>query len=397
MLDKADCLDKSIVSMDQVKNSLNSGIRVLLLEDSGEDAEMIRCALQNAGPGLLLRQVDNRNDFVQELEKFAPRIVLSDYAVPGFDGMSALKLVRGSYPDLPFVFISGVLGEELEVELLRAGAADCILKDHMSRLPSAVLRCLDAARKRVELAQRMEELQRKTLQLAQEVEVRRQAEQSLLKSRNDLRRLALELSKSEDRELRRIALEIRDGIGQNLVLVLMHLEDLKNKHAHSEELAQAVALLERTIQETRSLALELSPPALYEFDIFAALEWLAERLGEKGRVPITIQIGRRNPLPSQDLQVFLYKAVREMIRNSLRHAAPKSIRVRSGIAPEGFYAEVEDDGPGFAPSVVDHVQTGFGLYGIRERLSHLGGWLLIESGRNRGSLLRITLPANPPA
>lgn len=382
------------MNMHPEKASSPDVLRVLLLEDSETDAELIRYALTSAIPGLQIREVVSRDDFIIALEDFSPHIILSDYIIPGFEGRSALEIVRKRHPDLPFIFVSGALGEELAVELLRAGATDYILKDRMSRLPSAVIRSLDEARERDELAERTRELQKRTNQLAQEVEARRQTERDLLNSQRDLRRLALELSKAEDRELRRIALEIHERIGQNLVLALMSLEDLRNRR-NLCELDDAVALLDRTIRETRSLALELSPPVLYEFGIFAALEWLAERVREKARIPILLQLGKRDPLPSLDLQVFLYKAVQELILNAVRHAGPKRVIVRSGIEPEGIYAEVEDDGSGFEPSsAAKNEEAGWGLFSIRERLSHLGGQLSIKSG-SMGSLLRITLPATP--
>lgn len=381
--------------METVHDSLVGGLRVLLLEDSERDAEMIRYALQAEIPELILERVDTRETFARALETFSPQIVLADYLVPGLDGHSALKLVRTGYPDLPFLFVSGSLGEELAVELLRAGATDYILKDRMSRLPSAVMRSLEDARERMLLAERTVELREKTVQLAEEVEVRREAEEALLASQKDLRQLALELSMKSDRELRRIALEIHDRIGQNLVLVLMNLESLKNKHQDLEELDHSAALLDRTIQQMRSLALEMSPPVLYEFGIFAALEWLAERLKATDGVSITLKLGSQHPLPSMDLQVLLYNTVREMIHNTLRHGTARNILVQSGIAPEGIYAEIENEGSGFETSILDKMEeTGLGLFSIRERLNHLGGRLSIEPNSRSGSRLRITLPAN---
>lgn len=384
-----------------VKDGLYNGVlRVLLLEDSETDAELIMFALQDAIPGLLLKRVETCDDFVRAIKEFSPQVVLSDYVVPGFDGLSALKLIRKSYPDLPFLFVSGALGEELAVDLLRAGATDYVLKDRMSRLPSAIFRSLEEFREKQMLAQRTIELQEMTRELAEEVEVRRQTERELLNSQKDLRRLALELSRAEDRELRRIALEVHEHIGQNLVLVLMNLEHLKNEIRNQLDLEHSIKLLGSTIEEVRSLALELSPPVLYEFGIFAALDWLVERLQAKESIPIVLEIGKRQPLPPQDLQVFIYKSALELIRNALRHADPKNLRILCGIEPEGIYAEVQDDGSGFDPSVLEigeEKQSGFGLYSIRERLAHLGGRLSIESGSRSGSRLRISLPANLPS
>lgn len=379
------------------KNGLiNKELRVLMLEDSEEDAELIRYALQAAIPRLEFKRVDSRDEFERELRDFSPEVILSDYLVPGFGGRSALEIVRVSNPDLPFIFISGALGEELAVELLRIGATDYILKDRMSRLPAAISRSLEEVREKRLLAARTAELEERTRELAWEVEVRRRTEKDLLDSQKELRRLALELSMSEDSSMRRVAQEIHERIGQNLVAALMNLENIGDGDRRPEELETAIRLLESTIREARSLALDLSPPVLYEFGVFAALEWMAEKLQSAEGIAITLEIGRREPLPPQDLQVFIYKSVLEMVRNSIRHAAPQTIRILSGISPEGIYAEVLDDGPGMDPDVIEKRGNGFGLYSIRERLTHLGGRLSIKSPAPCGACVRIDLPTNLP-
>ena len=116
-------------------------IRVLLLEDSGFDAELLREHLLATWPSAALRWVTGRADFVAALAD-PPDVVLSDFELPGFSGRDALDLVRERSTDLPFIFVSGVIGEDNAVELLKRGATDYVSKSRLSRLPVVVERAL---------------------------------------------------------------------------------------------------------------------------------------------------------------------------------------------------------------------------------------------------------------
>ncbi len=121
-------------------------LRILLLEDTPTDAELMQHELRKAGLAFTAVRVDTREDFVREIEKYAPDIILADYKLPKFDGLAALTIAQEKCPDSPFVFVTGTLGEERAVEALKQGADDYILKDRMSRLGPAVLRALEEAR-----------------------------------------------------------------------------------------------------------------------------------------------------------------------------------------------------------------------------------------------------------
>ncbi|WP_374676040.1 response regulator [Ideonella sp.] len=116
--------------------------RVLLLEDSRFDAELLIAHLARSHPDAVVRQVMQENDFVGALREGGWDIVLSDYQLPGFDGRDALEIARHEAPEVPFVFVSGVIGEENAVELMRLGATDYVSKGRLARLPLVVDRAL---------------------------------------------------------------------------------------------------------------------------------------------------------------------------------------------------------------------------------------------------------------
>ncbi len=129
---------------------MNRHLRILHLEDDPGDAELVQETLTAEGIDCEVLLVDTRESFMSELDQENIDLILVDYALPGFDGMSALNIVRKRHLDLPFIFVSGRLGEEAAIETLRNGATDYVLKNRLSRLAPAVIRALDEADERAE-------------------------------------------------------------------------------------------------------------------------------------------------------------------------------------------------------------------------------------------------------
>src|SRR3989449_9665819 len=128
-------------------------LRILLLEDVPADAALVERHLTKSGLEFLSQRVDTRARFEEALQKFVPDIVLSDHGLPGFDGSAALELVKQRSPTLPVILVTGSLNEEKAVEFMKAGAADYILKDHLTRLPEAIQRAIRERRLREEREQ----------------------------------------------------------------------------------------------------------------------------------------------------------------------------------------------------------------------------------------------------
>jgi two-component sensor histidine kinase len=125
-------------------------LRFLLLEDSDLDAELIREMLGPAGLDCAIERVIAHEDFLRAIDCSEWDLILADYVLPSFDGLRALTLARKHCPSTPFIFVSGMLGEEIAVEALKRGATDYVLKQRLERLPLAVARALSEARERAE-------------------------------------------------------------------------------------------------------------------------------------------------------------------------------------------------------------------------------------------------------
>ncbi len=125
-------------------------IRVLLTEDVASDAELEVRELKRAGLRIAHRIADSQESFEAVLHEFSPDIILSDFSMPQFDGMAALRLAAELCPDVPFIFVSGTIGEEYAIRALKSGATDYVLKANLVRLPAAVERALAESQERRE-------------------------------------------------------------------------------------------------------------------------------------------------------------------------------------------------------------------------------------------------------
>jgi len=127
---------------------MTAPLKILLLEDVATEAELIVRELTRAGLAVEAVRVETRADFLAQLASSTPDVILSDFSLPNFDGLSALALANASHPAVPFIFISGTIGEDTAIEALKRGAVDYLLKTNLQRLASAVLRAIDEARGR---------------------------------------------------------------------------------------------------------------------------------------------------------------------------------------------------------------------------------------------------------
>lgn len=144
---------------------MNKDLRILILEDVPTDAELIQFELKEAGTAFIPKCVKDKRAYLAAIDEFFPDIILSDYSLPSFDGLSALKIAGEKCPDVPFVFVSGALGEETAIELLKQGATDYVLKSRLSRLGPAVFRALQEVKERQEKQAAVQALELKTRSL----------------------------------------------------------------------------------------------------------------------------------------------------------------------------------------------------------------------------------------
>lgn len=213
-----------------------------------------------------------------------------------------------------------------------------------------------------------------------------------------LRSLASELSSTEERERRRLATYLHDTIGQTLAFCKMKIR-LPQRSLPQDDvetnLQEIRELVEQSISDTRSLTYELSPPVLYELSFEAALEWLVNQLARRYQLTITLEDDKEPKQFSDELRVFLFHAVREILINVAKHAEARRVSVSLRKNGANVRIVVEDDGVGFKIPVGELAAGftgGFGLFNVRERLRHFGGDFGIETGPGKGTSVILIAP-----
>jgi signal transduction histidine kinase len=217
-------------------------------------------------------------------------------------------------------------------------------------------------------------------------------EQELARTKERLRSMAMELLLSEERERRRLAVDLHDGLSQLIALAQMKLAALARSGVSGaekpiEEIRQVIDQANRSV---RSITFQLSPPVLHDIGLEPALQWLAEDLRQRYRLPVTYEDdGQKKPLEDR-LRVVMFRSVRELLINAAKHAAASAVRVRSSREGNFVCVSVEDDGVGMD---VEHARAkGSGLFNIHERLGLLGGSVTIETAPGKGTKIRLRAP-----
>jgi len=236
-----------------------------------------------------------------------------------------------------------------------------------------------------------------TLSSGEDITERKRAEGKLLDYQAQLKSLASQLTLAEEHERRRIATELHDRISQSLVVSKLKLEALHEAAASEDfgkELSKVCNSLGQTIAETRSLTSEVHSPLLSLLGFEAAVaEWLAEQIGEKHGIATEFEDdGQPKPM-DDDIRVLLFRDVREMLTNVVRHANANKVKVSIHKVGSELQVSVEDDGVGFDPVKVAMVavkEGAFGLFSIHERLELSGSHLKIESKPGHGTRITIT-------
>ncbi len=226
---------------------------------------------------------------------------------------------------------------------------------------------------------------------------------SLERRTSQLRVLASELAHIEERERRQLAQAIHDNLQQLLVGAKLCNDTLHKRcqtKQQQEVIAQLGEFLKESLDATRSLTFELSPPVLYDVGLAAALEWLGRWMEAKHGLTVAVNADRQLEPENEDVRNLLFRATRELLFNVVKHAQVKAAEVRMSSAGEGrVRIVVRDKGVGFDParSGGEELQGGFGLFSIRERLDLLGGEMEIESSPGQGSRFTLVAPLGSAA
>jgi len=228
----------------------------------------------------------------------------------------------------------------------------------------------------------------------------KRAEEQLREYQQKLQSMASELSLTEERERRSIATGLHDRIVQPLVFAKMKLDELESlttsadSGKHLEEISN---MLDQVIEETQTLTYDLGSPTLYELGLESAIEeWLSEEIEQKHNISTFFESEGAAKSLSEDISGFLFRSVRELLVNAVKHGKAQNIKVSLQWKEDKIRICVDDDGVGFELSqagVSRDKKCGYGLFSIKEHLSHIGGYIDIKSKPNHGTQIVLVAPS----
>ncbi len=224
------------------------------------------------------------------------------------------------------------------------------------------------------------------------------AEEELLANQEKLRSLANRLTVAEEQERRRVARELHDRVIQHMALAKIKVEGFfenTDRQGSEEPKAEILALLDKVIEDARSLLFEISPPVINLLGFGEALRWLADRFTSASKIPCDVRLEEMEGFLEEEVQITLFHAARELLNNVAKYSGARRSEL-SLIRNNGqAVLQVIDDGKGFDPETVGictDTLRGFGLFSIRERVHFFGGDFTIDSSPGQGSRLRVIVP-----
>lgn len=352
-------------------------LRAIIVEDTPDDITLLLLALRRAGFAPDHVHVQTAAELDAALRGGAWDVVLSDYTLPDFSGLLALAQVGVHDPDLPFIVISGNIGEDVAVAAMKAGAHDYLIKGNLTRLGAAIER----------------ELREAVMRRA-----RRRDEEALRHARLRLQALSNRMLEMQEAERRHIARELHDEIGQSLTAIKLNLEALalRSTDQAARRLADEIAgVAGEVLEQVRKLSLDLRPPQLDDLGLSAALHWLVKRHARDGAPAILLQAPEDLPRLDMQAETACFRVAQEALTNTLRHAGATQVRIELKAEEDMFCLDVSDDGRGFdvAAARGRALQgASLGLVGMEERIALAGGEMDIVSHAGRGTCLSVRLP-----
>jgi signal transduction histidine kinase len=346
-------------------------LRVLHVEDSELDHQLIQAQLRRAGVAVEMTRLDAWPAVLAALDQPWDSIV-SDFNLPGYSGLAVLEALKERGRLTPFVLVSGEIGEDVAVAAMRNGASDYLLKNNLARLAPALLHAIEAV-----------ESQR----------ARVAADEELIKSKQRLHALAGHLQTSVELERAAIAREIHDDVGGSLTALKFDLAWI-DRHAREPEVRQRVAAALETVSSAIGASQRIMHnlrPAILEQGLVAALQWMTARFERRTGIEVGLRLASEALSLPPGVPLVAYRSAQEALTNVSKHAQASRVDIELSLGAGVLTLEVRDNGRGLAPEDLAK-ERSFGIRGLHERAATVGGWVDLSSRPGGGTSLTLTVP-----
>jgi signal transduction histidine kinase len=363
---------------------LNNRHKILFLDDSEDDVELMKSELNNARVEFISKHVINKNDFIHAIDEFRPDIILADYSLPTFNGMNAFLLVKQSHPGIPFILVTGVLSEQLALDFLQEGVDDFVLKSSYKRLPLAI-----------ESAIRNKEMEKEKQAIQNE----------LKKSHKELQLLLDRQQNSREEERRTIARDLHDELGQVLTTLKIDVSMLRKKVASNgtqvqsdlikSELTSIIKLIDRINRSVRRISSGLRPEILDELGLIEAIQWHIREFEKRHEIKSHVELPTNSLSMDNNSSIALFRIIQEALNNVAKHSEASNVTVKMKIENDSLFLEIKDDGKGLLPESIKS-SGALGIIGLRERVRLLNGKFNIVGKPGKGTMITVTVPFKKP-
>ena len=351
----------------------NPSIRILHLEDSVPDHDLVRRILGRSSTAYQLSRVDTMEAFEHLCRNERFDVIVADYRLAGFTALDAWKHLQGQHPRPPFILLSGAIGEAAAVAAIQQGMSDYLLKDDVSKLDHVIQRSLEVHRAR----------------LAKE-----RADADLAQSQRQLADFAEHLQLTIEQERAAIAREIHDDIGGSLAAVKLDLAWIGRRCEHDAmrtHVEAATEMLQHAIGASQRIMMNLRP-AILDQGLEAAVEWLASNFEKRTGVRVTVRADAHGIEVPKKVQMAAYRTAQEALTNIAKHATTcTQVKIDLAVDSDYLTMEVHDNGSGIQPQDRRKAKS-FGLRGLQERAKTVGGWLDISSVSGQGTSIIFSAP-----
>ena len=372
-------VNSALTPPDAVTNHAESAtIRLLCVEDSPDDVELMAIALERADPQrrYVLHRVEDASGFTSALKEDFD-VILCDFNMPRFSPYAALQILVARRCGTPLVVVTRAIGEEAAVHVLRCGAKDYLTKDKLGTLPQIIERVMGERRRVLEQER-----------LARELDA----------AYRRLKKLSARLVVAQERERTLISRELHDQLGQTLTGMVIHLHAAKragDPAAVQKHTDTAMDMAQAAVSQLKTLSFSLRPAQLDLLGLVAAAQSAVQRIAEPAGLAFSVSARGKEPAALEATASVALRLVQEALNNVVRHAQASHIAVRLRFLPQGRIGVlVVDDGVGFDKrEMLDGPasERNVGLYGMIERTELAGGRLHIRTRPGRGVAIRAVL------
>jgi signal transduction histidine kinase len=354
---------------------MSEQLKILLLEDNPDDADLIQTLLRRSGMKFQSVTASDEEEFLSAVKDDGYDVVLADNALPQYSSIEALKLIRRTNPGVAFILVTGTVSEEFAVSIIQQGADDYILKTNLTRLPAAIRNAIEKKRIQIE---------------------KERSQQELKQLNAELRTVSAHLEKIREEEQARIAREIHDQIGQQLTGLKMDISWLrKMTHNNAEpaailsKLDEIAGNLDETVKTVRKVASDLRPTLLDDFGLVDALDWHSQEFAQRSGIQVEVRPGEKDMTVDPDIAIGLFRIYQEVLVNVARHAEAEKVETVLTKNMEEIALRISDNGKGFDPA---QKKKTLGLLGMKERAQMIGGSFDISSGPGAGTTVTVRVP-----